>query len=191
MKEIWKDVENYEGIYQVSNLGQVKSLDRWVNSSIKNNNKVMKKGKKLKKYVDSKTNYEYVKLSIYNKVKKSYIHRLVAQAFIPNPENKPQVNHIDGDKCNNRMNNLEYVSEKENMRHAFDNGLVKIKKGRQHHLAKNVYQYDLNDNLVKIWGSSMEAERTLKIAHSSINACCNGKKHYNTAGGYKWRYTNE
>ena len=109
-EEIWKDIEGYEGIYQVSNLGRVKSLKR---HSVNNANT---KDRLLKPSLDSK-GYLHVILSKngiqYNKT----IHRLVAQTFIPNPENKPQVNHIDEDKTNNMVCNLEWMTNKENRNH--------------------------------------------------------------------------
>jgi predicted XRE-type DNA-binding protein len=110
-KEIWKDVIGYEGLYQVSNLGRVKSLRK---------NLIMKL---------CSANHGYLNVGLNKNLKKSfYIHRLVAQAFIPNPENKPQVNHKDGNRLNNKVENLEWNTNYENMRHGYDTGLIDNKK---------------------------------------------------------------
>ena len=136
MDEIWKDVKNYEGLYQVSNLGKVKSLARHGT-----------KGGILKPIL---TEYLCINASKNNKIKKLKIHRLVAEAFIPNPDNLPQINHKDGNKLNNIVSNLEWVSSKENVRHAIVNNLKKFSyKGE---IAKYI-QYDKRSKFyyVCIW----------------------------------------
>lgn len=116
MAEIWKDVEGYEGLYQVSNLGRVKSLTHYI---IKENYKPREvKGKILTPFFDRPKGYMSVSLSKNNKIKLQRIHRLVAQAFIPNPDNLIQINHKDGNKSNNNVENLEWCSCKDNIRHA-------------------------------------------------------------------------
>ena len=115
MKEIWKDVQGYEGQYQVSNLGRVKSLKRKLDNGRSVNEKILNSsGKK-------KTQYGYLMVALAGKTFR--VNRLVATAFIPNPDNKPVVNHIDGDKENNRADNLEWATISENMLHAYRCGL--------------------------------------------------------------------
>ena len=116
--EIWKDIEGYENKYQISNLGNVKSLETWTGD------KYIWREKILKNMVYG-NGYYYVCLSKNGKVKKYKVNRLVAQAFIPNPDNKPFTNHIDGDKLNNNVDNLEWCTQSENMKHASMIGLRK------------------------------------------------------------------
>lgn len=121
-REIWMDIEDYKGHYQVSNLGKVRSLDRTNKHS---ENKIrMIKGRLLKIQINNKRN-GYCEISLHKEgfEKRYKIHRLVAIAFIPNPNNKKEVNHIDGNKSNNCVENLEWVTSIENIKHAWDNGL--------------------------------------------------------------------
>lgn len=120
-KEVWKDVIGYEGLYEVSSLGRVRSLDKLVNG---NNSKVLRKGIILKPQ-EKKYGYLAVNLYKYRKMKSLTVHRLVAKAFIENLDNKPEVNHIDGNKKNNSIYNLEWVTSSENQKHAFEKGLQK------------------------------------------------------------------
>lgn len=122
MKEIWKDIPNFEGIYQVSNLGNVKVLDRYVNSAIKNNNKVKRKGKLLKQY--NKRGYFQVSLSKNHKRYYFGVHRLVAIAFLPNPNNLTQINHKDENPLNNNLSNLEWCTAKYNCNYGLRNSKI-------------------------------------------------------------------
>lgn len=120
--EIWKDIKGYEGLYQVSNLGNVKSLVGW------NGKRYIEREKILKKTVhQGRGNYyrEVVNLAINKKRKMCKVHRLVAEAFLPNPNNLPQVNHIDGNPFNNKAENLEWCTARENVIHAVETGLKK------------------------------------------------------------------
>ena len=137
--------------YQVSNKGRVNGMKGIMTPN------VTKKG--------------YLTVNI--KGKTTLIHRLVAEAFIPNPENKPQVNHKNTRKVDNRVENLEWTTNKENMQHSW-------KMGLREHMYTKVFQYDLQGNFIKEWDSIKEIEQQLNIRHSSIWACCNGK--YKTAG---------
>jgi hypothetical protein len=115
--EQWKDIKGFEGMYQVSNIGNVKSLDRIVwNGKVHH----LLKGRIMK---PKGVKYNEIHLCKDNKIKKCYIHRLVAEAFISNPHNKPQVNHLNGLHTDNRIENLEWCTSKENNQHAWANGL--------------------------------------------------------------------
>ena len=121
--EIWKDVIEYEGLYQVSNLGQVKSLDRLANHA-KGGLRIFK-GKILKSRIDSLGKYTRVSLSKFGKTKDFLVHRLVGQMFIPNPFNKEEINHINGVGKDNKSSNLEWVTRSENIQHSFNIGIRK------------------------------------------------------------------
>lgn len=112
MQEIWRDIPNFENLYQVSNFGNVKTLEKYVGTGIKNNLKVKRKERLLKQY--NKRGYLQVSLSKNHKRYYFGVHRLVAQAFLPNPNNLPQVNHIDENPLNNNLSNLEWCSAKYN-----------------------------------------------------------------------------
>lgn len=164
--EIWKDIPNYEGLYQISNLGNVKSLYR-----ITNNNHIIHE--KILKPQDNNNGYLVVNLYKNNKMKAKLIHRLVAKTFIDNPNNYNYINHIDKNKSNNTVNNLEWCTQSYN---------VIYSKGRK------VNQYDKNNNFIKTWNSIADVKRLLNIDSSSIIRCCKGIK--KSAGGFKWEYNN-
>ena len=123
--EIWKDIQGYEGCYKVSNFGNVMALKREYSS---NGSKRFTEEKILKKRIN-KDGYLNAALTLKGKRKDISVHRLVAMAFIDNPENKLEVNHKDGIKTNNNISNLEWNTRAENNRHAIENGLLKFKKG--------------------------------------------------------------
>lgn len=185
--EIWKDIEGYNGLYQISNFGRVKSLTRissYYNALYGKEKQRIRKAHIMKTHTP-KNRYTSVVLTK-NGVEKTFtIHRLVAEAFIPNLENKEQVNHIDGNKSNNCVDNLEFCTPSENNKHAFDTGLNKP------HNQRKVNQYDLNNNYIKTWNSIIEflKENNINLKNSGITSCCKGKQ--KTAYGYKWKYADD
>ncbi len=132
MNEEWKDIIGYEGLYQVSNLGRVKSLFRFS----KRKNYVITIQEKLLKILNGPKGYNLIRLSRNGILKTYRLHRLIAQAFIPNPENKPEVNHINGNKKDNCVNNLEWVTSAENMQHAHKNNLASKRFGSNNNNTK-------------------------------------------------------
>ena len=166
MAEDWMPVFGYEGLYEVSNLGTVRSA---------------RTGKPLK---DNETDrYSRVKLYKNLKGKCFMIHRLVASAFCENPDGKPFVNHIDGDRKNNKASNLEWCTASENEIHAHKMGLNSVEpmlcKTR-----KPVEQRDWGGRLIKRWDSMSQAARSLGLDVSGISFCCSGRT--KSCGGYRW-----
>lgn len=184
MTEEWRDIKGYEDLYQVSNLGRVRSLDRYEFFSL---GKRFRKGIIIKSSED-KNGYNRVSLTKDGKQKFFFVHRLVAEAFIPNPNNLPFINHKDEVKYNNCVDNLEWCTHEYNMN--YGNRLQKCSKSltNRRDLSKSVLQFTLDGTFVAEYPSTMEAERMLGVNHSSISACCRGKKYLKTVGGYKWRY---
>lgn len=163
MQEIWKDIKGYEGLYQVSNLGRVKSLPHG-----------RTKGCILRPW--NNKGYQVVGLweGTPSKMRKLSVHRLVAEAFISNPENKPCINHIDGIRNNNNITNLEWVTYSENNNHAIKFGLRKVFPGAKHK-CKKIEQYDLQGNLLAQFNSIVEASKILNIPKCSISRVLNGR----------------
>lgn len=126
MQEIWKDIEEFKGLYQVSNLGRVKSIDR---TTIYNTGATRITKGKILSIGKNKLGYSQVSLSKHDKQHSRRVHRLVAEAFILNPDKKTQVNHINGNKDNNKVENLEWCTKSENELHAYKTGLKKSRKG--------------------------------------------------------------
>lgn len=175
--EIWKGIEDYKGIYEISNIGKVKCLSRDVVSTRFGH--IRHYPERIAKVYTRNNGYEFVELSKNGKAKKYSVHRLVAQAFIPNPDNKPQVNHIDGNKISNCVENLEWVTCSENIKHAYKNKLTK-----PYHNGIPVNQYDMNGVLMASYISVNQASRLTGVDYSSITRSCDGV--FKQAGGYKW-----
>lgn len=173
MQEEWRDIKGFEGLYQVSNLGRVKSLDR-----IDNNNRI-RRGRILK---PSMKKSGYVHIILHKKGNPYYLllHRIVAEAFIPNPNNLPQVNHINEDKSINSSDNLEWITSKDNIN--FGN---RTKKAIAHSKKKPIYAIDSEHNISK-FSSIHEACRELNLYPSCVCHCLKGR--LNTTGGYSFRY---
>lgn len=184
MVEEWKDIEEYKGLYQVSNYGRVKSLDRWVDN--KGNSKRPIKGKILKPVEHN--GYQHVLLFKNGNYKKYFVHRMVAMAFIPNPDNLPIINHKDEKPSNNRVDNLEWCDCKYNINYGTGNQRRAEKQinGLQ---SKTVYQYSLDGELIIEYPSTAEVQRQTGYSQGNISQCCNGQR--KTAYGYIWSYNKE
>lgn len=176
--EQWKDIKGYEGLYQVSNLGNVKSIEKLDSLGR------LRKERILKPYM-SPEGYLRLTLSKKDKQKKHLVHRLVAQAFLENPDNLSEVNHKNEDKSDNRVENLEFCDRRYNVN--YGTGIQrKAEKQINGKCSKTVYQYTLNGEFVKEFPSTMEVERQLGYFQTNIGKCCLGKR--KTAYGYKWSY---
>ena len=194
MEEIWKDIKGYEGLYQVSTMGRIRSIDRFVNSREGRQKPI--KGKLIKIF---RNRGGYLQVNLWRNMKyKTYlVHRLVATTYIPNPLNLSQINHIDEDKENNRIENLEWcdaqynnnygtkperISEKRKgmtmPRHA-----VLVSKRKR---SKHIIQMDLDGNEIMGWLSGHDCERETGYDQGLIGSVCNGK--YRQAYGYRWKY---
>lgn len=167
-KIIWRPIKNYGNLYKVNNIGEIKNIKT---------NKILKASKSINGYLS-------VKLSKNGKIKQFYIHRLVIYAFKPISTNKTLVNHINGIKSDNRIDNLEWCTSKENSIHAFNTGL-RNKKNIKHTI---INQYDIDGKFIKEWDSITNASKSLCIAQGSISACCQGKR--KTAGKFMWTTAN-
>lgn len=172
-KEEWKQIPDYEGLYQASNFGRIKN----------------KKGLIMKQNIGDNG---YKRISLYKdkRYKLEYVHILVAKSFIPNPLNKSEVNHKDAIKTNNNVNNLEWVTRRENHFHAVAMGLKPIcpTKGKydtDNPCVKPIYQYDLNGNFIKKWDSRNQAAFYYNVTPNSISRCMNGVR--KTCKGFIWR----
>ena len=167
MDEIWKDIKGYEGYYQISSEGQVKSLI---------SNKIL---------IGDTNNLGYKRVVLYTPIKKRFfIHRLVALHFCEGYAENLVVNHKDGNKQNNKAENLEWITHSQNDLHAFQNNLRKVYPCTFKH---KIFAYDKNTlELVKIYANTKECEDDLKVARTNIYNCCNGKQ--KSCKGYILKY---
>lgn len=167
--EEWRDIKEYEGLYQISNYGRVKKL--------------LKYGKeKIQIAATDKDGYKIIRLWNGNKLKTHKVHRLVATAFLKNPNNYPQVNHKDEDKSNNRVSNLEWMTLKRNINYGTRNKRMALTKG------KNVKAFDDDGNFIMGFCSMAVAEKITGISQGDISRCTLGKIEH--AGGYVWKIVN-
>ncbi|MDF2881531.1 MAG: hypothetical protein K0R54_2088 [Clostridiaceae bacterium] len=191
-QEIWRDIEGYEGLYKISDLGRVYSFTKNL----------------IRKPFIMNNGYKAITLSKNDKVKRFLVHRLVAKAFIPNPNNYPCINHKDECKANNFVDNLEWCTHKYNMNYNnlheritnnidyknrkpidYSKEIFKINAEKtRKRLSKKVHQYDLNMNLIKTWNSTKECGRN-GFNQSCVWHCCHGL--YEQYKGYIWKYANE
>lgn len=168
MEEIWKDIEGYERMYQVSNMGNVRSLNYNQTKEIK----VLKPS--------NNRGYKLVVLSKNGKTKTYSVHKLVATHFIPNPNSLPIINHIDEDKTNNCVSNLEWCTQQYNINYGNRNKKV------GHKLSKPIIQLTPNNEIVKKWDGLTVIKQELGFNEGNISMCANGKR--KTAYGYIWKY---
>ena len=191
MQEIWKDIPQYEGLYQVSNMGRIKSLLRKIdNSSVKGGKYTV--NEKIKNVHLQNSGYLVVQLYKNGKYKNLLLHRIVAETFLPQKKNKNEVNHINGIKTDNTINNLEWVSSSENKKHAIKNNLW-------HSPNKNLYGGN-NPKAIKVIMIDKQTHKKIRIFDSIIDAahylgknksgaivnCCKGN--LKSAYGYVWEY---
>lgn len=175
---LWKDIQGFEGMYQVSNVGgQVKSLARVINNGQGGTQRLPER---ILKPTTTRCGYQLVTLSKNGKLSYFLVHRLVAGAWVPNPFNLPEVNHIDEVKTSNNAANLEWCDCKHNINWG------KSLERRAHTRGKPVVQYTLDGKVVAEYWSVADAARQSKCHESNIIGCCQGK--YKQAAGYLWRY---
>ncbi len=168
MSEIWKPIKNYEGLYEISNFGRVRSLTRY---------------KKILKPCPNERGYLMVDLSKEGKRRKYFIHILVANAFLSNPNNLPQVNHKNEIKTDNNADNLEFCTNNYNLNYGSRNKRIRDK------IAKKVVQYSMQEKILNVYESMTEASKKTGVTVQRICDCCKGR--IKTSGGYKWRYANK
>lgn len=183
--EEWKDIDGYIGLYQVSNMGRVRSLDRY--ARVCGNGKRLVKGRIMKPAICTNGYYEVGLSNGSRCISPRLIHRLVAQAFIPNPDNLPEVNHKDEDIKNNSVENLEWCSSKYNANYGTRNERCRDSNRKYF---KPVYQIDKDCGMIiRWWECIKDAARCLNIHDEQISRVCKGKNI--TAGGYKWVYASD
>lgn len=172
--EQWRPIDGYEGLYEISNLGRIKSTYRQGCTT------------KFLKISNNGNGYMMVRLCKNGKAKKFFLHRLLAKAFISNPENKPQVNHINENPSDNRLENLEWVTQKENNNHGSHNlnMAISLRSGK----ARKVVQYDLKGNELRRFDFLKEAAQFVGGNSINISRAARNVRNRETAYGYKWRY---
>ena len=178
--ELWKDIKDFEGLYQISNLGNIKSLPKKHN--LKNGHSYIQKEQILKPF---KNNKGYLQIALVKNGKhyKRQVHNLVATTFIENPNNYIEINHKDENSTNNIVSNLEWCNS------TYNNNYGNCKRKISEANSIKINQYDLQDNFIKQWNSMKEASETLKLSRGNICLCCEGIR--NKTGGYRWRYLDE
>ena len=178
INEIWKPVVGYEGLYECSNMGRVKSVDRYVSHRYDGEFQFIKG--RIRKTKLNNWGYEMLSLCKDGKEKTCLVHRIIAEAFLPNPYNLPEVNHKDECKTNNCVDNLEWCDSSYNKLYG-----TALKK-RMDKIIVPILQYSKDGMLIKKWDSMQSVMDDLGINRGNISNCCSGR--CKSAGGYKWKY---
>jgi hypothetical protein len=186
MNEVWKDIKGYENLYQISSMGRVKSLERIMEYYRNGKKQTMRIPETILTPIIDNNGYSRVTLFRNSKRKMVFIHRLVGEAFIPNPENKPCIDHINTIRDDNRVENLRFCTYSENNLNPLTLERFKSWVGINNKFSKQVIQFDLNGELIRKWDCITDVKRELGIEVSQIGACCAGKR--KTASGSKWKY---
>jgi len=191
MKEIWKPIKNFKN-YEISSLGRSRSLIRFRRGQSRSGKEFYYQSKTiiLEPILKSIGYIQYTMRDNSGKDRCVLAHRLVAEAFIPNPENKPQVNHKNGKKYDNKLENLEWCTASENGLHGYRvlgyQAWVKGRYGKKHPTSKPVIQKTIEGNLVKRWDCALDAVKTYGFDSGSITRVCQGK--YRQHKGFIWKY---
>ena len=188
--EIWKDIKDFEGLYQISNYGRVKRLGHWREYIGKNQFTTFETKYYVKEHIlkVKKDRYLRVQLYIDNKHYEYYsVHQLVGEYFIPNPDNKPIVDHKNNNTYDNRVCNLQWATYSENADYAWERGRER-KCGKNHKNSKLIGQYDLDGNLLNTYYGSGEASRATGISDGTIRKACRGGYGCKSRGGFIWKY---
>ena len=187
MTEEWRDIEGYEGIYQVSNLGRVRSLDHKARHRSRTGNEfeVTYKGR-IRKQVPNENGYSIVMVKNGGKSRALKVHRLVAQAFIPNPDNLPIINHKDENPSNNHVENLEWCDNKYNS----DYGTARVRTNAwiRENINKKIGKFDKDGNLLATFESIDAAAKELGTSCSSISECANRVRGRKTVHGFVYKF---
>lgn len=189
--EIWKDVEEFKGVLQVSNLGRMRTLDHYVRHTKPMHKKLIKG--KIRKLIVGNNGYYYLMFTYEGKNHHIQVHREVAKAFIQNPESKPQVNHINHNKLDNRVENLEWCTPSENMIHAYKNHLIPLNKighsGKSNPSARSVNVYSKDGKFIAHYDTMKDAAVSYGIPLSGVCNCCTG--YSKTCHGMIFRYSDK